>query len=148
MGIVYRAVDTHLDRQVAIKVLPASAVADQDRTQRFVQEAKRASSLNHPNIVTIHDIDSVELDGQSIHFMAMELVAGQTMERLIGRKGIRPKDALKYGVQIADALAAAHSARISHRDIKPSNLMVTDSGLAKVLGFRLAQFNQPSQPDA
>ena len=87
MGVVYRAVDTHLDRQVAIKVLPASAVADQDRTQRFVQEAKRASSLNHPNIVTIHDIDSVELDGQPIHFMAMELVAGQTMERLIGRKG-------------------------------------------------------------
>jgi Tol biopolymer transport system component/tRNA A-37 threonylcarbamoyl transferase component Bud32 len=148
MGIVYRAVDTHLDRQVAIKVLPASAVADQDRTQRFVQEAKRASSLNHPNIVTIHDIDSVEVDGQPIHFMAMELVAGQTMERLIGRKGMRPKDALKYGVQIADALAAAHSAGIIHRDIKPSNVMVTDSGLVKVLDFGLAKLNEPPEPDA
>lgn len=148
MGVVYRAVDTHLDREVAIKVLPASAVADQDRTQRFVQEAKRASSLNHPNIVTIHDIDSVELDGQPIHFMAMEFVAGQTMERLIGRKGIRPKEALKYGVQIAAALAAAHSAGIIHRDLKPSNLMVTENGLVKVLDFGLAKLNEPPAPDA
>ena len=148
MGIVYRAVDTHLDRQVAIKVLPASALADQDRTQRFVQEAKRASSLNHPNIVTIHDIDSVEVDGQPIHFMAMELVAGQTMERLIGRKGVRPKEVLKYGVQIADALAAAHSAGIIHRDLKPSNLMVTENGLVKVLDFGLAKLNEPPEPDA
>src|SRR6201981_451712 len=106
MGVVYKARDTHLDRFVAIKVLPPEKVADPERKRRFVQEAKAASALNHPNIVTIYDI------GQSngVDFIAMEYVAGQPLDQLIPRKGLPLKTALKYGMQMADALAAAHAA--------------------------------------
>jgi serine/threonine protein kinase len=125
MGVVYRARDTHLDRSVAIKVLPAEAVADPDRKRRFVQEAKAASALNHPNIVTIHDIS--QSDG--LDFIAMEYVPGKTLGQLIGRKGLQVNEALKYAVQIADAIAAAHAAAIVHRDLKPANIIVTEKGL-------------------
>src|SRR5207244_78231 len=135
MGVVYKARDTHLDRFVAIKVLPPEKVADADRKRRFVQEAKAASALNHPNIVHIYDI--AEADG--VQFIAMEYVAGKTLGELIGRKGLRLNEALKYAVQIADALAKAHSAGIIHRDLKPSNIMVTENGLVKVLDFGLAK---------
>jgi len=104
MGVVYKARDTHLDRFVALKILPAERVADSERKRRFVQEAKAASSLNHPHIVTIYDI--VEVDG--LHFIAMECVEGKTLDQLIPRHGMRLKEALKIAVQIADALAAAH----------------------------------------
>jgi serine/threonine protein kinase len=100
-----------------------------------VQEAKAASALNHPNIVHIYDI--AEADG--VQFIAMEYVAGKTLDLLIGRKGLRLNEALKYAVQIADALARAHAAGIVHRDLKPSNLMVDDHGLVKVLDFGLAK---------
>jgi serine/threonine protein kinase len=99
MGVVYKARDTHLDRFVAIKVLPAERVADPERKLRFVQEAKAASALNHPNIVHIYDID--QQDG--VDYIAMECVAGKTLSQLIGRKGLKLGDALKYGVQIAEA---------------------------------------------
>src|SRR5512135_501294 len=124
MGVVYRARDTHLDRTVAIKVLPAAAVADPERKRRFVQEAKAASALNHPNIIDIHDINS----DAGVDFIVMEHVAGKTLDRHIGRKGLRIGEALKYAVQIADALASAHAAGIVHRDLKPANIMVTDTG--------------------
>jgi Tol biopolymer transport system component/serine/threonine protein kinase len=141
MGVVYKALDTHLDRFVAVKVLPPERVADADRKRRFVQEAKAASALNHPNIVTIHDIDSAD----GIDFIAMELVAGKTLDRWIPRHGLRLNETLKYSVQVADALAVAHKAGIVHRDLKPGNLMVTDQGLVKVLDFGLAKLTEPSE---
>jgi serine/threonine protein kinase len=135
MGVVYRAQDTHLDRNVAIKVLPVEAVADPERERRFVQEAKSASALNHPNIIHIYDIDRT--DGSE--FIAMEFVQGDTLDVLIGRRGLPIGEALKYAVQIADALATAHAAGIVHRDLKPANIMVTEKGLVKVLDFGLAK---------
>src|SRR5512139_902562 len=127
MGAVYKARDTHLGRFVAIKVLPAAKVADPDRKRRFEQEAKAASALNHPNIVTIHDIDSA--DGTD--FIAMEYVSGKTLAEAIGRRVLPLAEVLKYAVQIGDALSAAHAAGIVHRDLKPANVMVTETGLVK-----------------
>src|SRR6266487_3229493 len=122
MGVVYKALDGRLDRLVALKVLPPQKVADSDRKRRFVQEAKAASALNHPNIITIYDIGSAD----GIDFIAMEFVAGKTLDRCIPRHGWRLDEALKYSVQIADALVAAHKAGIVHRDLKPGNVMVTE----------------------
>jgi eukaryotic-like serine/threonine-protein kinase len=135
MGVVWKARDTHLDRFVALKTLSAEKLADPERKRRFVQEAKAASALNHPNIVHIYDI----AEAAGVQFIAMEYVAGKTLGELIGRKGLRLNEALKYAVQIADALAKAHSAGIVHRDLKPSNIMVTEDGLVKVLDFGLAK---------
>src|SRR5215467_12910122 len=141
MGEVYKARDTRLERLVAVKVLPADKVADAARKQRFIQEARAASALNHPNIVTIHDI----CDEGDIDFLVMEYVPGKTLEHLIPRKGLRLSDTLKYAVQITDALATAHSAAIVHRDVKPSNIMVTDQGRVKVLDFGLAKLTEPAE---
>ena len=138
MGVVYKARDTRLDRFVAIKVLPAEKVANLERKQRFVQEAKTASSLNHPNIITIYDIGQAE----GVDFISMELVTGKTLDRVIPRHGMRLNNALKYAIQIADALARAHSAGIVHRDIKPGNIMVNEQGLVKVLDFGLAKLTE------
>jgi eukaryotic-like serine/threonine-protein kinase len=135
MGVVYKARDTHLDRFVAIKVLPPEKVADPERKLRFVQEAKAASALNHPNIIHLYDI--AEADG--VQFIAMEYVAGETLDQMIRRKGLRLNEALKCAIQMADALAKAHSAGIIHRDLKPANIMVTGDGLVKVLDFGLAK---------
>jgi serine/threonine protein kinase len=138
MGIVWKARDTHLDRFVALKTLPAERLADPERKRRSVQEAKAASALNHPNIVHIYDI--AEADG--VQFISMEYVPGKTLDQLIGRKGLRVNEALKYAVQIADALAQAHSAGIIHRDLKPSNIIVADNGHVKVLDFGLAKLTE------
>jgi len=137
MGVVYKARDTHLDRYVALKVLPAEKVADPDRKRRFVQEAKAASALNHPNIIHVYDIDQAE----GTDFISMEYVDGKTLDRLIPPNGMPLAEALKYAVQIADALAAAHAAGIVHRDLKPANVMVTEKGLIKVLDFGLAKLS-------
>ena len=139
MGVVYKARDTHLDRFVAIKVLPPDRVADPERKRRFVQEAKSASALNHPNIIHIYDIN--QQDG--VDYIAMEHVQGKTLSQLIGRKGLKLSEALKYGVQIADALGRAHAGGIIHRDLKPSNIMVDEHGLVKVLDFGLAKLTEP-----
>ena len=141
MGVVYKARDTQLERFVAVKVLPAEKVADPERKRRFVQEAKAASALNHPNIITIYEIAS---DGDA-DFIVMEYVDGKTLDQLIGRKGLYFGEALKYAVQIADALAAAHSAGIIHRDLKPGNIMITSKGLAKVLDFGLAKLVESAE---
>ncbi len=138
MGVVYKAHDTHLNRSVALKVLPPEKVADPERKRRFVQEAQSASALNHPNIVHIYDID--QADGTD--FIAMEFVPGKTLGEVIGRKGLKLGDALKYGVQIADALSRAHAAGIIHRDLKPGNIMVDEHGLVKVLDFGLAKLTE------
>jgi Tol biopolymer transport system component/predicted Ser/Thr protein kinase len=138
MGVVYKARDAHLDRFVAIKVLPPEKVADAGRKARFAQEAKAASALNHPNIVHVYDISSD--DGTD--FIAMEYVAGKTLDQIIPRKGMRLNDALKIAVPIADALARAHAAGIVHRDLKPANIMVDEHGLVKVLDFGLAKLTE------
>ena len=135
MGVVFKARDTRLDRFVALKVLPAGRATDPERRLRFVHEAKAASALNHPNILTVHEIAS---EGE-IDFIVTEYVQGQTLAGLIPRAGLHPRVALRYAVQIADALASAHAAGIVHRDLKPANLMVTESGLVKVLDFGLAK---------
>jgi predicted Ser/Thr protein kinase len=138
MGVVYRARDLHLDRPVAIKVLPPERTADAERKRRFVQEAKAASALNHPNIITIHDIDTAS----GADFMVMEYVEGRSLDRLLASGALPVEQALKYGVRIASALAAAHAAGIVHRDIKPANIMVTDAGHVKVLDFGLAKLSE------
>jgi len=122
MGVVYKAYDTHLDRTVAIKVLPPEKVSDPERKQRFVQEAKAASALNHPNIVTVHDIRS----DAGVDFIVMEYAGERTLDQIIPAKGLGISQALRFGAQIADALARAHEAGIVHRDVKPSNVIVTD----------------------
>ncbi len=124
------------------------AALNPEHERRFVQEAKAASSLNHPNIVTIYDIDTQEIDGKPIPYIAMEYVAGDTLDHLIGRKGLRIRDVLKYASQIADALAAAHAAGIVHRDLKPSNVIVTPQGVVKILDFGLAKLSEPAGADA
>ena len=146
MGVVYKAKDTQLDRLVALKVLPESAARDEDRRQRFFQEAKAASALNHPNIVTIYEIFS---DGGN-YFIAMELVRGKTLSQMITAKGLPVADILTYATQMADALAKAHGAGILHRDLKPANVMVTGDDLVKVLDFGLAKLQEagPAASDA
>jgi len=138
MGVVYKARDTHLDRLVAIKLLPPDQGANRDRRVRFVQEAKTASALNHPGIVTIHDIAAHE----GVDFIAMEFVPGRTLDSLIPRRGLNVKDTIDYGIQIADALAAAHAVGIVHRDLKPSNIIVTDTGRVRILDFGLAKLTE------
>ncbi len=135
MGMVYKARDIQLGRFVAIKVLIPASGETSDRRVRFLQEARAASSLNHPNIITIHDVVAVD-SGDCI---VMEFVRGQTMSDLLAAGKIPAVDSLKYAIQIADALAAAHGIGIVHRDLKPANVMVTPEGLAKVLDFGLAK---------
>jgi eukaryotic-like serine/threonine-protein kinase len=135
MGVVYRAVDTRLGRTVAIKTLPPEATADPDRHKRFVQEARSASALNHPHIVTIHDID----EEAGTTFIAMELVEGTPLDRILAQGALPVATALEYGGQVAAALAAAHANGIVHRDIKPANIMITRDGRAKVLDFGIAK---------
>ena len=141
MGVVFEGRDTHLDRRVAIKVLPAERVADADRKRRFIQEAKAASALNHSNIVTIHDVNCD--DGSD--FMVMEYIDGKTLDSVIRAKGLRPRQVVKYAVQVADAMAKAHAAGILHRDLKPSNIMVTREDHVKILDFGLAKLTNPRE---
>lgn len=141
MGLVFKACDMQLNRSVAIKVLPTDRLADPDRKIRFLQEAKAASVLNHPNIVTVHGMTQE----RDTDFIVMEFVSGKTLDRVIPSKGLPLKQAVKYGLEIADAVAAAHAAGIVHRDIKPSNIMITEQGRVKVLDFGLAKLAEPEQ---
>jgi serine/threonine-protein kinase len=140
MGEVYRARDTRLGREVAIKTLPRDMADDPDRLSRFEKEARMASALNHPNIITIHDIG----EWNSIHYIAMELVDGKTIRQLLA-DGPLPADVLlSVATQIADGLAKAHEAGIVHRDLKPENVMVTSDRFAKILDFGLSKHQVPS----
>jgi len=134
-GAVYKATDTKLDRTVVIKVIPPELSAKEANLKRFEREAKLASSLDHPNICTIYDLD--EVDG--VHFIAMQFVEGKNVRQLVAGRPLELKTALLIGLQVADALAAAHSRGIIHRDIKSGNVMVTSSGQVKVLDFGLAK---------
>jgi Tol biopolymer transport system component len=146
MGEVYQARDTRLNRLAAIKVLRQDKVADPDRRARFVREAQAASALNHPHIVTIYGIDRDAASGAD--YIAMEFVPGRTLEQSIGRRGLKLQDTLRIGIQIADALAAAHAAGIVHRDLKPGNVMLADNGSVKVVDFGLAKLAEPAEDPA
>ncbi len=141
MGRVFKARDTQLNRQVAMKVLPAGHFSNAERKRRFLEEAKSASALNHPNIITIHGV--LEQDGTD--FIVMEYVPGKTLDRLIGHKTLPLKQAVKYAAEIADGLAAAHAAGIVHRDIKPSNIMVSEQRRVKILDFGLAKQTEQAE---
>jgi eukaryotic-like serine/threonine-protein kinase len=138
MGIVYKARDPRLKRDVAIKVLPPEAASDGDRCARFEHEAQAASALNHPNIATIYEIAT----DAGTTFIAMEYVPGRTLAETIPRRGLNLSEALRYAVQIADALARAHGSGIIHRDLKPGNIIVTPEGRVKLLDFGLAKLVQ------
>src|SRR5271157_2650343 len=142
MGVVYRALDVRLERSVALKVLPADKTADPTRRSRFVREAKAASALNHPNIVTIHEIET----DAGRDFIAMELVPGRTLGDLMAHGPIAIEDVVSYAIQIAEALRAAHAAGIVHRDIKPANVMITPAGAVKLLDFGLAKLVSSDGP--
>src|ERR1700732_126649 len=140
MGEVYRARDTHLGRTVAIKILPTAFSAHQDRLHRFKEEARSASALNHPNIITIHDLGQ---EG-STHYIAMELVEGKTLRELLGSGPLPMRKAIEIAAQVAEGLTKAHEAGIAHRDLKPENLMISHDGLVKILDFGLAKLGSPS----
>jgi serine/threonine protein kinase len=144
MGIVYLARDSELDRIVALKILPPSVPGDSDRMRRFVQEAKIASSLNHPNIAHIYDIGEATVDGQPIRFIAMEYVEGRPLSSLTGAAPASAAIVIEAGAQIADALDHAHKRGITHRDIKPSNVLLTPHDQIKVLDFGLAKVARDS----
>lgn len=148
MGEVYLAHDTKLDRNVALKRLPAD-VAGHDRVRRFIQEAKAASALNHPNILTIYEIDEID----SEQFIVTEFIEGQTLRDRVRTGPLQPREAIDVGIQVASALQATHNVGIVHRDIKPDNIMLRSDGIVKVLDFGLVKltrdrFSSSSQPDA
>src|SRR5215510_2062646 len=138
MGEVYRARDTRLGREVAIKVLPAGLASDPERLKRFEREARSVSSLNHPNIVTIYDIGSAE----GVSYIAMELVTGESLRAHLESRTLTVREILRIAAQIAEGLSRAHASGIVHRDLKPENVMVTEEDLVKVLDFGLAKLTQ------
>lgn len=139
MGQVFKARDQQLDRHVAIKILPVEFAADPARVRRFEREAYAASALNHPNIVTIHEIGRVELSGSVLHYIAYELVEGQTLRKRLQDSQLGWPEVVGIAIQIAEALKAAHAAGIIHRDIKPENVMLRADGRVKVLDFGIAK---------
>jgi serine/threonine protein kinase len=142
MGVVYRAYDVRLGRSVAIKTLPAGYSSDPSRLNHFEREARALSSLNHPNIVTLYALGEPE----SIYYIVMEFVEGQTLRHHIATEKMRLSTVLSVGTQMASALSAAHTAGILHRDIKPENVILRPDGLVKILDFGLAKLTQPDSP--
>ena len=138
MGDVFLAQDLHLDRHVALKLLPREFAQDADRLRRFQREARAVSALNHPNILTIHEVGQID----SINFIVAEFIEGKTLRSHMRRERLTVREALGIAIQIANALAAAHKARIVHRDVKPENIMLREDGIAKVLDFGLAKLTQ------
>jgi formylglycine-generating enzyme required for sulfatase activity/dienelactone hydrolase/predicted Ser/Thr protein kinase len=148
MGILYRARDTRLDRLVAIKVLHAEAVSSADRRQRFIREAKAASALNHPHIVTVYEVDRWSSNGVEHDFIVMEHIDGTSLDKRLAGGTLEMAEAIEYATQVADALSAAHEAGIIHRDVKPANIMVTPRGQVKLVDFGLAKLTEPLSFDS
>ena len=149
MGEVYRARDTRLGREVAIKVIPATFSADTDRLQRFEQEARAAAALNHPNILAVHDVGTYDPStgsGQAVPYIVSELLDGETLRERLNSGPLPVRKTIDLGIQIAHALAAAHEKGIVHRDLKPENIFVNKDGRAKVLDFGLAKLTQSDSP--
>ena len=140
MGEVYSAHDPRLDRQVAVKVLPSTALDDPTRLGRFEREARSTGALNHPNIVAIYDVGQ----HQGVPFIVTELLEGSTLRQRLREGDLTVRRAVEYGIQIAEGLAAAHSRGIIHRDLKPENVFVTRDEHVKILDFGLAKLRQPS----
>src|SRR5260370_24821335 len=140
-GTVYKATDTKLGRSVVIKVLPPELTAKEANLKRFEREARLASSLDHPNICTIFDMD----EAGGLHFITMQYVEGRNVRQLVNGRPLELESALRIAVQVADALAAAHASGILHRDIKSGNIMVTDAGQVKILDFGLAKLLDESE---
>jgi serine/threonine protein kinase len=138
MGDVYLAEDTRLGRRVALKLLPEQFNSDEDKLRRFEQEARAASALNHPNIITIHEVGSEE----GTRFIATEFIEGETMRQRLKHAGLGLREAIDVAIQVARALAAAHRAGIVHRDIKPENVMLRPDGIAKVLDFGVVKLTE------
>jgi len=138
MGEVYRAEDTKLGRDVAVKVLPAAMASDPERLERFQREARALATLDHSNIVTVHSVEEAD----SVHFLTMSLVEGETLDRVIPADGLTPEKFFDIAIPLTDALAAAHRKGVTHRDLKPTNVLVTDDGRVKVLDFGLAKLAQ------
>jgi serine/threonine protein kinase len=147
MGAVYCALDPSLERRVALKILPPDLAAHGDRLNRFMQEAKTASALNHPHMVPVYEVGSDVVDGETIHFIAMELVDGATLRERASTRPLDLRRALQVMAQVADAVAAAHAVGITHRDLKPENIIVSDAGYAKVLDFGLAKLRRDAGLD-
>ena len=141
MGEVYRAEDLELQRPIALKVLPEELTTDADRLARFSHEARTASALNHPHLVSIYEVGDVRVEGTAVRFIAMELVQGANLRQVLAERRTALTKSLEYLAQAADALAAAHSAGIVHRDLKPENMMIAEGGYAKVLDFGLAKLS-------
>jgi len=139
MGEVYLAQDTRLDRRVALKILPAENAVDRDRVARFIREARAASALNHPNIITVYDVGETA----GTHFIAYEFIDGKTLREFADGRPVNAASALEIGIQIASALVEAHGAGIVHRDLKPDNVMIRSSGLVKLLDFGIARLSRP-----
>jgi serine/threonine protein kinase len=143
MGQVYRAVDSKLGRDVALKVLPLDAAAKPDRVSRFEREARSLAALSHPNIVTIYSIEQAE----GVSFLTMELVRGRTLDKVTPARGLPLDRFLELGIALADALSSAHRKGITHRDLKPANIMIDDQGRPKILDFGLVKLLEPESPD-
>lgn len=143
-GTVYKATDTKLGRSVVVKVLPPELTAKEANLKRFEREARLASSLDHPNICTIFDLDEIE----GVHFIAMQHIEGRNVRQLVGGRPLELKSSLLIAIQVADALAAAHARGIIHRDIKSGNVMVAPSGQVKILDFGLAKLLDDDEASA
>ena len=143
MGVVYLAYDERLGRKVGLKLLPRALVTDEAQLERLKLEARTASALNHPNIVTVHEIGQVD----STHYIAIEFIEGITLRERMARGPIPPEEALEITTQVASALCVAHGAGIVHRDIKPENIMIRPDGYVKVLDFGIAKLTQGESPE-
>src|SRR5574341_1961415 len=147
MGEVYLAHDTRLGRKVALKLLPPEFTDHKDRLRRFEQEARAASALNHPNIITIYEIGKADTEAGNLHFIATEFIEGETLRRRMNAREFDLGEALEIAVQCGNALQAAHNAGIVHRDIKPENIMLRPDGYIKILDFGLAKLTEQTTTD-
>ena len=144
MGVVYRALDVHLNREVALKVLPAELVSDPERRRRFLQEAQASAALEHPHIAVIHEVG----ESEGVTFIAMELIRGEKLRDAMSRERLSLARSLELATEVAEGLGWAHDKGIVHRDLKPANIMLGETGHAKIIDFGLAKLVEPLRSDS